>query len=462
MADVADADAGKPDETAAGDSAGTELATAEGFDAPSNTVNESPDSATARPEADRVTPERSIGPDRPNETGGPSFDVIRVAGDGGMILAGKAEPLATVVIMDGDTVLGEEIADLRGDWIFMPIDPLSAGNHQIGAMERQPNGSLVPSSDLVLVVVPLRGTDIAGRETDRADQPLVMLVPRDGGPATVIVQAPAPDAPAEGSLEGTAVAAAEEQPEAQEGGSVLFSRPAMPGSDTGDTATTRTGETADAAGETPDAATPDADAVGDVALAEPGDATDPFAAEGNTGGDQDAAATEEDQGPVAFSRPTIGDAPTDTAADSDVSVGVIDYDQGGDVTLSGDAQPGATVQVYLDNAVLGVTEASPSGSWQLTPQQAVPPGPHEIRVDQIAPSGDVIARIALPFVRAEPVNEMPQDVFVVVEPGNSLWRIARRVYGEGIRYTEILAANRAQIADPNLIYPGQVFMIPRG
>lgn len=140
---------------------------------------------------------------------------------------------------------------------------------------------------------------------------------------------------------------------------------------------------------------------------------------------------------------------------------MIDYGAGGDVAISGDAPPGATVQVYLDNEVLGVTEAAPSGSWRLAPTQTVPPGPHQIRIDQVAPSGDVIARIELPFVRAEPVTEMPQDIYVVVEPGQSLWRIARRVYGEGIRYTEILAANRAQIADPNLIYPGQVFMIPR-
>ena len=49
----------------------------------------------------------------------------------------------------------------------------------------------------------------------------------------------------------------------------------------------------------------------------------------------------------------------------------------------------------------------------------------------------------------------------MVQPGNSLWRIARRIYGRGIRYTVIYAANRAQIGDPALIFPGQIFSVPQ-
>ncbi|MEP1031097.1 MAG: LysM peptidoglycan-binding domain-containing protein, partial [Alphaproteobacteria bacterium] len=50
---------------------------------------------------------------------------------------------------------------------------------------------------------------------------------------------------------------------------------------------------------------------------------------------------------------------------------------------------------------------------------------------------------------------------VIVQPGNSLWRIARRVYGEGVQYTIIYRANKQQIGDPDLIYPGQVFQVPK-
>jgi nucleoid-associated protein YgaU len=51
-------------------------------------------------------------------------------------------------------------------------------------------------------------------------------------------------------------------------------------------------------------------------------------------------------------------------------------------------------------------------------------------------------------------------IAVDIQPGNNLWRIAQHSYGDGLRYTEIYQANRTQIRDPNLIYPGQVFAVP--
>jgi len=53
-----------------------------------------------------------------------------------------------------------------------------------------------------------------------------------------------------------------------------------------------------------------------------------------------------------------------------------------------------------------------------------------------------------------------QGGFIIVQPGNNLWNIARVIYGRGIRYTTIYEANREQIRDPDLIYPGQVFTAP--
>lgn len=48
----------------------------------------------------------------------------------------------------------------------------------------------------------------------------------------------------------------------------------------------------------------------------------------------------------------------------------------------------------------------------------------------------------------------------IIRQGDNLWTIARRVYGEGIRYTQIFEANTDQIRNPDLIYPGQVFDLP--
>ena len=71
-----------------------------------------------------------------------------------------------------------------------------------------------------------------------------------------------------------------------------------------------------------------------------------------------------------------------------------------------------------------------------------------------------LLRVVFPFARAEPLTEVAGRDFVIVQPGNSLWRIARRTYGEGTRYTTIFEANREQIKDADLIYPGQVFTVP--
>ena len=47
-----------------------------------------------------------------------------------------------------------------------------------------------------------------------------------------------------------------------------------------------------------------------------------------------------------------------------------------------------------------------------------------------------------------------------VARGDSLWRISQRVYGNGRRYIVIHRANEEQIRNPDLIYPGQVFVLP--
>jgi nucleoid-associated protein YgaU len=66
----------------------------------------------------------------------------------------------------------------------------------------------------------------------------------------------------------------------------------------------------------------------------------------------------------------------------------------------------------------------------------------------------------LPFERASFSDIELRDGKVVVQPGNSLWRIARRAYGSGFQYTVIYEANADQIRDPDLIYPGQIFAVP--
>ncbi len=59
------------------------------------------------------------------------------------------------------------------------------------------------------------------------------------------------------------------------------------------------------------------------------------------------------------------------------------------------------------------------------------------------------------------VTAAPQaPVTVTVQPGYTLWGIAKRNFGHGILYVQVFEANRDKIRNPDLIYPGQVFTIP--
>ncbi len=142
------------------------------------------------------------------------------------------------------------------------------------------------------------------------------------------------------------------------------------------------------------------------------------------------------------------------------AVGAIDYDDDGNTTLSGVAAPNSTVRVYLDNKLVGTTQTDGSGRWSLTLDSKVPPGSYNLRVDQVDASGKVVARSEIPFVRAEPLRDLPDGRVVIIQPGDHLWRIATQRYGSGFQYTLIYDANKDQIRNPDLIYPGQVFTLP--
>lgn len=49
-----------------------------------------------------------------------------------------------------------------------------------------------------------------------------------------------------------------------------------------------------------------------------------------------------------------------------------------------------------------------------------------------------------------------------VVPGDTLSGIAQEAYGDASLYLRIFAANRNQVSDPNLIFPGQQLRVPQG
>lgn len=153
-----------------------------------------------------------------------------------------------------------------------------------------------------------------------------------------------------------------------------------------------------------------------------------------------------------------------------IALDAITYDPTGEVILSGRAPTDGFVQIYLDNQPITTSRISEQGDWSIDLPD-VDTGVYTLRVDEVANDGTVQSRIETPFKReeretvaailAEETSEEGFDIAVkTVQPGNTLWAIAEESFGEGIMYVAVFEANKDQIRDPDLIYPGQVFRLP--
>jgi nucleoid-associated protein YgaU len=185
-----------------------------------------------------------------------------------------------------------------------------------------------------------------------------------------------------------------------------------------------------------------------------------------------------------------------------VIVESVEIEPGGKFHASGRARPGGAVRLYLNDTLVASVTAGADGRFAVTINKGVAPGNYRVRLDEVEPdSGAVRARAEVPFnvpdtmvtasVPAQakaskrpdiaaaqqarlaaaaatvlPDGDSPSTVVVpkiattTVSRGDSLWRLSRYAYGVGTRYAVIYKANRVQIRNPNLIHPGQVFVLP--
>ncbi len=148
-------------------------------------------------------------------------------------------------------------------------------------------------------------------------------------------------------------------------------------------------------------------------------------------------------------------------SDGELALDTVDYDDGGQTVIGGSSQPGQKVVGYLNNEFVGQGVADKEGRWVVEPEKKIAEGLHQLRIDQVDEGGKVIARVEIPFSRSGKIETLPDERVVTVQPGNSLWRISRAIYGQGGRYAVIYDRNQDQIRNPDLIYPGQIFVLPK-
>lgn len=154
----------------------------------------------------------------------------------------------------------------------------------------------------------------------------------------------------------------------------------------------------------------------------------------------------------------VGDSLSFTTIDYSTADGA----PSGEVIISGQALPRVTVRLYLDDVFIDSMKASDDNHWAMTiPQDKLTQGQHVLRADQTVSEGSVQLRIEQPFDMGHALDPSKAEGGVIVKPGNSLWQIARQLYGSGVQYTFIFIENSDQIRDPDKIYPGQVFTLPK-
>ena len=385
------------------------------------TRTESPEAVVAQaPTAPRQSEDRPEFPEAPQAVPpytNPTFDVVRVSREGNAVIAGRASPGSEVTVHAGEDVVGTVKADDRGEWVLVPEAPLESGSHPLSLRALDEEFDVVRVSREGNAVIAGRASP-GSEVTVHAGEDVVGTVKADDRGEWVLV----PEAPLESGSHPLSLRALDEEGEtAKSDDVVVVMIPARETLVAGNTSHVTAAELRQV-----------------IAVAAPR---------------MTFGASRVLQGPTISPNVLSGDA---------VQLSTVNYDEQGRLVLSGFALPASQVRVKVDGRGIGATIADDTGYWELTPARAVAIGDHTLWVTSIDGADKIIASTALPFTRADIVeaNLRPGEFRFTVQPGNSLWRIARATYGQGILYTVIYSANAEKIKEPDLIYPGQILTLP--
>lgn len=439
----------------------------------------------------------------------PSFDVSRIAPDGQSLVAGRAEPGSTVQILLDGKVVSETVVGPDGAFTALFSLGANAAASLLSLQTVMPDGTIVVS-DQTVAVAPIAGPDGA----PNAEPPAAILVTEQGvtvleGADAEVADNAAP-AVAEQASAAEAVQSAEAKPE-----------PSVPAEPAEKLALADQAEPTAQRGATPNpdsaaqdtAATPSKPATqvslqaigyspsGDVMLSGRGEAgqlvrlyLDNQPKADTTVGpegvwqmtladvtpgvftlrvdqlDDTGKVTARFETPfkretrealAALANPTVPaqtqEAPAPEPAAPTPAVESAPPAAGAVAAVE---QPATAVEQKPSTEV----EAPQTTAQVEAPAAQAAPSPKE-EVPAVAPASDVPvtkeAEAPAQPAQGEPAPSLPVGgVSVTVQPGFTLWAIARDTYGDGLMYVQVYKANKDKIRDPNLIYPGQVFVVP--
>ena len=450
----------------------------------------------------------------------PAFTILRVEPDGSTVIAGSGPGNSKVTLLDGDTELGKTEAGPEGDFVFILDKPLAPGVHELTLSAQPPEGEPVLSAEAGLINVPQpeANEEATVLVAENGEATKVLQKPETTDPEVEQQVAKVePEIVTESAATEESQSETTEVEEASESGAEVKTEEAKPEEVTEEEQPVEVAkvetEPAEQEEVLPEPATirpvliEAADIEGGkvfiAGTGEPGSVVSlyldnkilgsteisengAFLYEGNhvigagkynvradmlkrDGGEVIARAEvklvhePEPAVQVAAAEPDPEPGPQVEAADTSQPEEPVDVQEEGADTASEAEQVevAATVEVVKTPeatetvATNQTSEASGTSESTDAAEATEPSEPAESTKSAVATESAEATEAA-----ETETAEIRTGTAVIIRRGDSLWRVARRNYGAGIRYTTIFEANRDQIRDPNLIYPGQVFKVP--
>ena len=405
------------------------------------------------------------------ETPLPQFHLLQVEKDGSVLIAGSAPANSKVEILHLENAIITTKAAVNGDFAAVLDNPLKPGTYELFIRAIDKNGKSFRSAQAGLIVIPERGGELLAMVSEPGAPSKLIQVPQakpEPKPVVKIEQAPKP------------VAIIEPAPKPVAKSTINIVPSPRP-----------------------------------VAKAKP--IPKPVVEKQPELAPKLVAKVEAPPAP----KPVVKINPKpEPVVIKPVFLGAVEV-EGTKIFIAGSGEPGRVVNVYIDGVFIGKTRVNRNGSFLLEANSKLDFGEHTVRADMLeiasatvvaraevplihdAPPQSIVvastpeiapikpvqqAKIAAPVKVIQPASEKtrklaivekaqpapkpkpvvatkPRRVIrtgssVIIRKGDNLWRISRRILGRGIRYSTIYQANKDQIKNPSLIFPGQIFGVP--
>ena len=399
----------------------------------------------------------------------------------------------------GSRVIGSAVAGPEGDFAIAVDEPLKPGDYQIVLRSSAPDNVVATSRETAVVSIP-----------EKPDGQVLALVEEPGKPSELIT-VPEPGQPKAGALSTSAASTQSEQPDETSAGNVAVAENKQ--AVTGDKPVSQDNQQTAAAPAPPQPADGPLLAVEAVEIegrrvfvagsADPGRLVRAYANEILLGQSETSEAgrflveTERDlpvgdyiirvdalapdgekvlaRAAVPFEReageniaavappPSKKPRPGAPGTSEPAELSAAAAPAGSSQPADGSAPVAPAAEAKVETPAAADKPADSAGAQQPEPAKPTPPG---ATVAASEPSAQPAVPAAGGDIAAAPVETVAPklqnvDSAVIIRRGDTLWRISKRVYGRGVRYSTIYLANQEQIRDPNMIWPGQVFSVPQ-